>query len=298
MNLRIEKRHQVFIGIGVILLFVDLVLFIGTMFFLPLIAVAVTIAWLPFWMDIFRNNKRQKELESRFPDFVRNLTGAIKSGMPAAQAVIHVSDSDYGSLTPHVKKLANQIEWAIPFKKAFVNFGKETNNPIIRRAIATVIQAEQAGGNIEDVLSSITDSLLQIKRIREERKSSIHAQVMQSYIIFFVFLAILVLIQNVLIPNMTDVGAGTGFGGDTGTINMIQKISIDFSSPPALISSLAAWVLSFYGIFLMIALIQGLFAGIVLGKMAEGDATSGLKHSLIMMTTSFIIITFAQGAIV
>ena len=33
----------------------------------------------------------------------------------------------------------------------------------------------------------------------------------------------------------------------------------------------------------------------VLGKLAEGDLTSGLKHSLVMMTSAFIIITIAQG---
>ncbi len=43
------------------------------------------------------------------------------------------------------------------------------------------------------------------------------------------------------------------------------------------------------------SLIQGFFAGVVLGKLAEGDLTSGFKHSLIMMTFAFITISFAQS---
>lgn len=296
VKFRLSRKAQMFLAAGVAIIILDITMLKKSVVFVPVLAIALTIAWLPFWLDVFAENRRQKELESRFPDFVRNLTGAIKSGMPAAQAVIQVADTDYGALTPHVKKLSNQLEWSIPFHKAFYNFGKETENPVIRRAIATMIQSEQAGGNIEDVLISITDSLIQIKKIKEERKANIHAQVMQSYIIFFVFLGIMVLIQNLLIPYMSNIG-----GGETGLTLSNQAASginleahLDFSSPARFVQSLGAWLLSLSGVFLLMVLIQGFFAGIVLGKLAEGDLTSGLKHSLIMMTLGFILTTLAQ----
>ncbi len=297
VRLLFETRHKVAIGVAVALLLMDIYLFRGRVFFVPLIAVVVVAATLPYWLDIMRENKRQKEIENRFPEFVRNLSGAIKSGMPAAQAVVHVSEGDYGTLTPYLKKLANQVEWSIPLHKAFINFGKETENPVIRRAIATVIQAEQAGGNIEDVLTAVTESLLQIKKIKEERKSGIHAQVMQSYIIFFVFLGVMIVIQNLLIPYMVKFGASADNGITTSQagsgINL--QATLDFSSPISLFLSIGAWVLSINGIFLLMSMIQGFFAGVVLGKLAEGDATSGLRHSIILMTSAFMIITFAQS---
>jgi len=298
IKLKFSRKNQVALGLGIAILMLDFYFFLGKIFFVPVIAIAVTVAWLPFWLDVFAENKRQKDLETRFPDFVRNLTGAIKSGMPASQAVIQVADTDYSALTPFVKKFSNQLEWAIPFHKAFINFGKETENPVIRRAIATMIQAEQAGGNIEDVLTAITNSLIEIKRIKEERKSSIHAQIMQSYIIYFVFLGIMVLIQNLLIPYMSGFGSvqDTGLaitGQAAGGLDL--DASIDFSSPVIFIKSLATWVVSLKGVFLLLALIQGFFAGIVLGKLAEGDLAPGLKHSLIMMTSAFIIMTLAQS---
>ncbi len=298
VKIRFGRKQQFAIALSLLVLLLDFFYMRGRIFFVPVIAISVTICWLPFWLDIFAENRRQKELESRFPDFVRNFTGAIKSGMPAAQSVIQVADTDYGALTPYVKKLSNQIEWAIPFHKAFLNFGKETENVVIRRAIATMIQAEQAGGNIEDVLISITDSLIQIKKIKEERKAGIHAQVMQSYIIFFVFLGIMILIQNLLIPYMMNFGSGqsTGLGiteQASGGISLEAKL--DASSPAAFISSLGGWLISLQGVFLLMSLIQGFFAGVVLGKLAEGDLASGLKHSLIMMTAAFITISLAQS---
>ena len=300
VKLLFETRHKMAIGAAILLLFVNFYIFRGKIFFVPFLAIVAIAATLPYWLDIMRENKRQKEIESRFPEFVRNLSGAIKSGMPAAQAVIHVSEGEYGTLTPYLKKLANQIEWSIPFHKAFINFAKETENPVIRRAIATVIQAEQAGGNIEDVLTAVTESLLQIKKIKEERKSSIHAQVMQSYIIFFVFLGVMIVIQNLLIPYMIKFGASTGTE-DTGiTTSQIAgginlNAELDFSSPLNFFVSLGGWLLSLNGIFLIMSLIQAFFAGVVLGKLAEGDMTSGMKHSLIMMTSAFMVITLAQS---
>lgn len=291
--MRFEGKHRTALIAALLLAIADFYLFVGRILFIPLLAVVAAVATMPYWADIFAENKRQKEIESRFPEFVRNLTGAIKSGMPISQAVVQVAETDYGALSPYVKKLAHQLEWAIPFKKAFVNFGKETNNAVIRRAIATVIQAEQAGGNIEDVLYSITDSLIQIKKIREERKSSIHAQVMQSYIIFFVFLGVMIMIQNLLIPYMARFATGEAGFGASPTIT--SNVQISFASPFDFISSLGQWLTSLHGIFLMMSIIQGFFTGVVLGKLAEGDMTSGLKHSLIMMTAAFILITVAQG---
>ncbi|MEK6854057.1 MAG: type II secretion system F family protein, partial [Nanoarchaeota archaeon] len=293
-----EGRHKAALGLAVLLLLGDMYFFGGKIFFVPLLALVAIAATLPHWLDMMAENRKQKDIEARFPEFVRNMSGAIKSGMPVAQSVVHVSESDYGALTPHLKKLAWQIEWSIPFHKSFINFGKETENPVIRRAIATVIQAEQAGGNIEDVLVSVTESLLQIKKIKEERKSSIHAQIMQSYIIFFVFLGVMIVIQNLLIPYMVKFGATETETGTTpsqigGGIKLEAKL--DFSSPVSFFLSLGGWLMSLSGIFLLMTLIQGFFAGVVLGKLAEGDLTSGLKHSLIMMTAAFMIITLAQS---
>ncbi len=295
--MRIETRHKVMIGAAMLLAMADLAFMSRTPFFIPLLGTALSIMWLPFWIDFFVEGKRQKELESKFPEFVRNLTGAIKSGIPASQAVIHVSSSDYGALSPYIRKLANQLEWGIPFHQAFINFGKETNNTIIKRAIATVIQAERAGGNIEDVLLSITESLVEIKKIKEERRTSIHGQIMQSYIIFIVFLGVIVLIQNLLIPYMSQISAQQGAGIGMAITGLTTSVRIQFSSAGLFARTFLEWLVSLHGIFLMLSIIQGFFAGIVLGKLSEGDLTSGLKHSLIMGTMAFIIITLSQGLV-
>ncbi|MBR9690477.1 type II secretion system F family protein [Candidatus Woesearchaeota archaeon] len=298
-RMRFKRKYWYGITIGLIFFVLDILFLRGTRVFIPLMIISLSIAWGQIWGDFFLEGRRRKEYESRFLDFVRNLVGAIKSGMPAPKAIIHIgNETDYGALTPYIKKLANQLEWAVPVHKALRNFSKGLNNEIISRSISTVIEAELAGGNIEDVLESITVSLVEIKKIKDQRRASIHSQVLQSYVIFFVFLGIMIVIQNLLIPYLTKMGGVNIAQGDVSegiAIGLSAEVSFNFSSLFAFLLSLRAWLVSLPGIFLMLAMIQGFFAGVTVGKLSEGDMASGLKHSLILMTVAFIIMTFAAG---
>ncbi len=46
--------------------------------------------------------------------------------------------------------------------------------------------------------------------------------------------------------------------------------------------------------FLYLLLAQGLFAGLTIGKLAEGTVKSGIKHSFILMISAFLISTGAR----
>jgi len=307
-------RHGIAIAMGLAILGADYIYFKGTPFFGPIIIIAFTVAWSQFWLDFFMRKQREKEIENKFPEFVRNLVGAVKSGMPITTAVSHVSRVDYGALTPYVRKLANKVEWSIPVHKALMSFANETKSKIIKRAVTTVIEAEQSGGNIEDVLESMTESLISIKKMKEKRKASIQGQMMQSYTIFFVFLGIMIVVQNFLIPYLMNVQKSQwdttegAISGDTSTdmedlaqtqlfSESAKQVTINFSSVQSFFDSVSKWFMSFNGVFLMLSLIQGLFAGLVIGKLSEGDMGVGMKHSLVLMTIAFLVISFSRGLV-
>lgn len=297
-RIKTKSRHIVGVIIAFLIIIIDILYFAYTPWFTPLIIIAITVAWLQYWLDYFIENNRQKQIETRFPDFVRNLVSIIKSGMPVSRAIVHVADTNYGSLTPYIRKLANQVEWGIPIHKALLLFGESIGNNVIKRAISTVIEAEMSGGNIEDVLDSITNSLVDIKKIKEKRKAAVFSQVMQSYIIFFVFLGVIIVIQNMLIPYVLEM-QGSTLGGVSlipqPEISVVQKVTVNFSSFESFILTVSDWFVSLNGVFLMLALIQGFFAGIVIGKLSEGSIRFGFKHSLILVTIAFFLLSLAQG---
>jgi archaeal flagellar protein FlaJ len=311
-QLMVKFKNSYFVGIiiGIFVLIVDFSLFRETTTFVPLIIIALTIGWAMPWLDYFQEGLRRKEIETRFLDFVRNLAGAIKSGMPVSRSITHISKMDYGSLSPYVRKLGHQVEWAIPVHKAMLFFSNSTKSDIIRRAIATVIEAEQSGGNMEDVLTSITESLIEIKKIKEQRRASVHSQIVQSYIIFFIFIGVMLVVQNMLVPYLVGGDSGDGsalfsssggsaLGGisapSTGSSSSLSLVvDIKFDSLGSFVRSLSKWFVSLRGVFVMLSLIQGFFAGIIIGKMAEGDLTNGLKHSLILMTVALFVMSMVK----
>lgn len=310
-NMKFKKNYLIGIIAGILVIVLDIAVFQDTNWFIPLIIVGITIGWLQIWLDFFIENQRQKEVETRFLDFVRNLAGAIKSGMPVSRAIIYITKIDYGSLNKYVRKLGYQVEWAIPVHRALLLFGNSTKNDVIKRSIATVIEAEQSGGNMEDVLESITASLIEIKKIKAQRRASISSQVLQSYVIFFIFIGVMIVIQNMLVPYlMTDDDSGglfstggQGFGAITGTTasrtpSIVMSVPIKYDSLSSFVISLTGWFSSLRGVFMMLTLIQGFFAGIIIGKLAEGDITAGLKHSLILMTVAFFIMALFKPGLI
>jgi flagellar protein FlaJ len=277
MEIKFTVKHALFIIIGVIIIVLDFLIFFkeDSRFFKPILVLAFVIGALQFILDFLKENKRQKEVEQKFLEFSRALVQSVKSGIPIPKAVLEISKEHYGALDPHVKKLANQIEWGFPLHQALLQFSKDTKNPVIKKSISIVIEAEKSGGNMGDVLQAVTDSVFSIKKIKEERRSRAYTQVVQGYIIFFVFIIILLILQIYLIPKIStisqDISAGLsgmpfGKGGAT-------EMSIEY------INKVAMWL----------GIIQGFFAGLLIGKFSEGEIKMGIKHSLILMVFGYIL---------
>ncbi|MFA6088830.1 MAG: type II secretion system F family protein [Candidatus Woesearchaeota archaeon] len=288
-------KQKYFLGIfaGIFVLLFDFIFLKKSIMFVPTIGISIVVMTSQMWLDYFAGIRREKELEEKFPEFVRNLVESIKSGLSVSKAIIHVSQINYGALTPHIRKLANQVTWAVPLHKALANFANGTENKMIKRAIATVIEAKESGGSLEEVLETITNSVVEIKKIKDKRRAEIFSQCMQSYFIFFVFLAVMVVIQNILMPYVGNLGQ-VSTGSMQGSA-LEKSAELDFTSIPGFVMSVGAWFVSLNGIFVMVAVIQGLFAGLVMGKLSEGNIKYGFKHSFILVVLGFMIMTFSQG---
>src|SRR3989344_2780885 len=198
MNLKFKKIYLVWVFVALIIISFDVYSYFNIAslkrWFWPILVLAINVSWAHFWIDFRNENTRQKEIELKFLEFIRNLVEAVKSGIPIPKAVLQVGDKDYGALTPYVKKLAYQIEWGIPMHNALIIFADDTENNVIKRSISIIIEADQSGGNISDILQSVSTSVVNIKKIKEERKSSISSQIVQGYIVFVIFIIVMLVL--------------------------------------------------------------------------------------------------------
>ena len=163
------------------------------------------------------------------------------------------------------------------------NFAKATKNKVIKRSVAIIVEAEKSGGNIQDVMEGVTLSVVQIKKIKDERRSSAFSQIIQGYIVFFIFIAVMIVLQLFLLPQLSeatyDVFQGMTFdftAGATGEIGDQREIAIDFDN-----------------LFMILILIQGFFTGLMIGKFSEGSIKHGIRHSFILMLVGYLLFTIS-----
>lgn len=264
--------------LGISIIALDVVFLLKTRIFFPVLILALLISSLHFWIDFFREIKRQKQIELLFLNFTRSLVESVKSGVSIPKSIQNVSRKNYGELNPFIKKLANQLEWGIPTRKALITFANDTENKVIQRSVSLIVEAEQSGGDITDILSSVVGSVVSIKKMKEERKTMVHSQVVQGYIIYYVFIGIMMALDLWLFPQLGKTAGASA--GNIGGISLGGASSFDLGP-----------------VFFSLILIQGFFAGIMIGKFSEGTLKNGLMHSLIMMVSAALIITTLKGGI-
>jgi archaeal flagellar protein FlaJ len=234
-----------------------------TIFYLPLTLLSIGIVVAGPLILQYRLYKINKEIEERFPDFLRDVTENIKTGMTLTQAITATKETYYGALSPYVKKMVTKIDWSIPFDEILKEFSKGST-PLIKKTVSTITETYTGGGDITQILDATGKTIKEINKVRRERFSAIYSQMVTGYVIFFIFIAVLVVLQKFLVPSL-----------------------FAFSSEEVGISA-DAGISGYYSmIFQWLIIIEGFFSGLVVGKMAEGNLLAGIKHSFILTVIGY-----------
>jgi archaeal flagellar protein FlaJ len=272
--MRINTLHYIGIGIGMAVLLISL-FFMGKSFFFLIMGIGVIIIALPFVLSAINETRSNAEKEEMFLEFARNLVESVKAGTPISKSILNVKNKSYGVLTPHVKKLANQISMGIPLRNALEIFSKDMDNPVVSRALTLISQAERAGGDIGEILESVAGAVSMSDKLKKERKAAISTLVVQGYIIFLVFIVIVLVMQFKILPMMAGISSfGDMGGGGLGSIGVAGGTGGESED--------------LAGSFLYLLLVQGCFSGLAIGKLAEGSLKAGIKHSFALMLLSFL----------
>jgi flagellar protein FlaJ len=261
---------------GAVILINFLYLRTVTYLFSSINIIALFLFVLPVVMIKYMEHRKVQMIEEMFPIFLRDFVESIRGGMTVPYALKSVSKNDYRVLGPYIKKMAAQMDWGIPADKVFLKFSKESKSKLIGRIISSVVESHRFGGNLSDTFEALSNTSLEVDRLREERKLFLNSQMMTGYIVFFVFLVVIIGLERFLVPSLSQVssaGMGMAIMG-----NPQEDLANEYKS-----------------IFRNLILIQGLFAGLTVGKMAEGSTISGVKHSMFMMFVGMLIFIVSSG---
>lgn len=286
---------SVLVIIGIIIFSTDVGL--GANFIL----LAIIIGIVPFVFISYFEYQKIKSIEDQIPIFLLDLSEAQKVGLNLSEALKNASKTDYGKLTPEIKRVSDQLSWGVPIQDAMENFAKRLKkSKLITRVIRIINEAYASGGDIARTMEATASDITTIKEAEKERKAVTTQHVMVMYAIYYLFIGIVIGLSYTLIPLM-EMNVETAGFGEILTFQDPCVICVDnphiacvncaiFSVMCQMFNIPAGGRCYYNGLFLLMAVIQGIFAGLVAGQIGEGSVIAGFKHSIIMTLSGFGIL--------
>ncbi|MBI2076854.1 MAG: type II secretion system F family protein [Euryarchaeota archaeon] len=235
------------------------------------LSLAVLAGLGPYGFLVGWRHRRIRRIESRFPDFLRDIAASHRGGLTLPHAVAVAAKGDYGVLTKEVATMSNQLSWTVSFDDALERMSRRVKTPLIERTTSLIIEASHSGGSTTDVLLAAAHDAREIKNLENERSSSMGLYTIVIYVTFFVFMVVAALLYGSFVPVLIQSSQSaaevsqSGFGGLT------------LSTP-----SLA----EYRDFYFLAATMQGIGNGLVAGLMGSGRLSDGLRHSFIMVASS------------
>jgi flagellar protein FlaJ len=218
--------------------------------------------------------KKKRETEEQLPDFLREISSSTSSGMTIFDAIKSAAKGDHGRLTPELQMMAAQLSWGIPVKDALDNFAKRVDTDSVKRMAITVNKALEIGGNTAAVFNAAAREIDQAKRVEQQRRAEMSMYAVVIFISFFVFLAVILIIDKTIFAAIFDISAKMQ-GKSIGNMQIAQ---IDQGM--------------LKNTFFSFVLVQSLGGGLLGGFMMDGKLSSGVRFGFILVLVSFFVFKF------
>ncbi|MGD1118327.1 MAG: type II secretion system F family protein [Dehalococcoidales bacterium] len=272
-----ERRYLLYVISGVIAMVCAVIAFYMGMNPMNIVILAFLLIIIPPGFFSFYDTRKISKLEAEFPAMIRDISLSVKSGMTLKGAMSMAAGGQYGALTRAIKQMDNSISWGISFDDALIQFAKKYPTVLIRRTVFTLIEASRMGGQLSQILEGVATDVEETKALEKRRNSETKPYLMVCYVSYFVFLAVIMIMSYVFLPMMKQASIVTSGTALPSGMNKFAVSDADLSR--------------YNMLFFHALVIQGFFAGIVTGKMAEGKVVAGLKHSVLFIIVAVIAYT-------
>jgi flagellar protein FlaJ len=224
------------------------------------------------------SRRRRKAVEAGVPDFLDRFASTNEAGMAAVESFGRTVDSKLGALTQELERTWADVQWGARLENALERFRERLDTPAVSRVVTLTTNAMSASGDLGPVLRIAADEAKATRRLERDRRNELLTYLVVIYVAFFVFLAIVVALDVIFIPNIPTESAApaTGAGGaiDTGPFSQAGQLT-------------EAKKAAYSTVFFHTGLVQAVCSGLVAGQMGEGTVKSGAKHATVMLTIAY-----------
>jgi flagellar protein FlaJ len=244
-----------------------------------ILGIGVAVALVPVIYVSLSNYRFLKSVERNIPRFLRDILESTDSGLTLPAALIRASTSDYGPISREIGIAMTKFSLGYDFRNSVMEAAKKLKHAYMLQVGLIIVEAYSAGGRTHEVLNSSVGLFNGLEQYTEEKQSELRPYTQLVYISVIIFLVIAYIITSQFLGPINKLpvsAAGSpGLGGAAGGHSSVTLNRID--------------PVYFESIFFFAGLFESLFGGIVAGKIVDGSAAAGLRHSLIMMIMTIVI---------
>lgn len=234
------------------------------------IIISLFIMLVPYIIFYEMNVRRIKQIEDMLPEFLKRLASINESGILLVDAIEMSAQSKIGILRNEIRRVSKEISWGSSTATALTKLEFRIRTDITTRIITLIIKASESTSDVRSVLNIAAFDADVEKQLKNARSAEMFVYVFIVYIAFFVFLFIVYVLSAFFLPSIPS-SSGNAVAG----MPMIASFDIE----------------EYILLLFHAALIQGFCSGLVAGKMGNGSAHAGLKHSIIMVIFSYATFT-------
>ncbi|HSV44826.1 MAG TPA: type II secretion system F family protein [Ramlibacter sp.] len=136
-------------------------------------AVALGLAWLPWWRVSSTRNKRIQRFEQQFPEALDMMGRAMRAGHAFPTAVKMCGDEISEPMGRDFRLLSDEMNYGVPAAEALQNLASRVPLPDVSYFVVAVMIQRESGGNLAELLDSISAILRErLKLLGEVRTLS------------------------------------------------------------------------------------------------------------------------------
>lgn len=232
-------------------------------FYLPVMVLILPYLYF-FEMGLYRRGKITDGLTTD----LNKLANVNDKGIPLQESLYITSVDSDTQLSNEFQEIYKKLELKVPLGKAIVESNNKYRIPRLARIFRIIKSAQGISNDVTDVLKTASSLASIQEKIIKDRKSRTRQQIGIISIIFFVFIACLILMQSFIT------------GSDAGSIGSLGGGGSPFSSSSTEpVKDELIEMIFYHG-----AIIQGTLAGIICGYIRTGELSPGVKYSAFFVT--------------
>jgi flagellar protein FlaJ len=214
----------------------------------------------------YLNQSWIEAIEDQMPVLVRGISEVQETGVVFVKALEKVVEDKMvrPPLSSEVKKLTVQMSWGLSFEEGLKRFKRRIDSSVVNRFCTLVLEASRSGGQIRKVFTATSGFMEEMRETDRETTSQMRPYLVIVYAAFFVFVFT--------------------------SIILLRSFFAPLESYPQILSPLSiVGVAGFKDFFYRTMLVSALVGGLMAGKIGERRVVGGLKHSIIMMVSGYVI---------